>query len=244
MASYRQYTYHTGSVTEVVKTYGYRTNKKVQRQPNYKKTNEAQEKINKIRSRNHFRRIVNLNFNHKAMHVVLRFAPEFRNLTKQEVREHTRKFFRKLKEKVEKAGRKLKYVYTSEYGSKSIHHHVIIKGAKRKEIIDLWSWGRPNFVQLDKSGQYKQLSDYLLKQTSKTFNDPKRQIYKTRWCSSANIRIPVPIIEVVSASSWREYPKVPKGYILDHLEAGVYDETGYPYQFYSLTKIEPLSNPL
>lgn len=244
MARYREYTYHTGSVTEVIKTFGYRTNKKVSRQPNHNKTKEAQEKINEKRSKNHFRRIVNLNFNHKAMHVVLRFAPEFCNLTKKEVREFIRKFFRKLKETVEKAARKLKYVYTIEYGRKSIHLHVIIKGAKFKEITKLWTWGRPNAVQLDKSGQYKQLSDYLLKQSSQTFNDPARQIYKTRWCSSANIRIPVPIIKIVNASSWREYPKVPKGYTLDQLESGVYEETGYPYQFYSLKKIEPLSNPL
>lgn len=242
MARYRKYTYHTGAVTEVIKTFGYRTNKKVQRQPNQNRTKENQAKINENRSKNHFRRIVNLNFNNKAMHVVLRFAPKYRDLSREQIREYTKKFFRKLKETAEKAGRKIKYVYTTERGARSVHHHVIIKGAKFREITALWTWGRPNATMLDSSGQYKQLSDYLLKRTSKTFNDPERQIYKTRWCGSTNLRMPVAIIEVVSASSWREYPVVPKGYILDHLESGVYEDTGYPYQFYSLAKIKPLTS--
>ena len=50
--------------------------------------------------------------------------------------------------------------------------------------------------------------------------------------------MPVAIIETVNAMSWREDPPVPKGYLLEVVRANVSVETGYPYQFYSLRKIE------
>ena len=161
--AYRKYTYHTGSVIEVVKTYGHRSNKKIKRQKNFRKTKDVQEKINEKRSKDHFRRLVNTNFGAKAMHVVLGFALEHRPVTRQQVRERTRKFFRKLKEVVEKSGKTLKYVFTTEYSNRSMHHHIIIKGATLEQIAELWPWGRPRATQLDRSGQYRKLSDYLLK---------------------------------------------------------------------------------
>lgn len=238
MAGYRKYTYKCGAVIEVVKTYGHRSNKKVQRQPNNKKTKEVQEKINAKRSRDHFRRIVNANFNHKSMHLVLGFAPEYRPVSIEQVRELTRKCFRNLKNEVERSGKKLKYVYTTEYSQKSIHHHVIIKGATLEQIAKHWPWGRPRATQLDKSGQYKKLSSYLLKSSEKTFKDPSLQIYKKRWCSSGNLYIPVPIVEVIGANSWREDPPVPRGYLLEFVKSDVSIDTGYPYQIYSLRKTE------
>lgn len=236
--AYRKYTYHTGKVIEVIKTYGHRTNKKVKRQKNIKKTKEVQALINEKRSRDHFRRIVNTNFGPKAMHLVLGFSEEYRPLTRQKVRDITRKFFRKLKETVEKTGKTLKFVFTTEYGKRSIHHHVIIKNATLEQIGELWPYGRPRATQLDKSGQYRKLSDYLLKETKDTFKDPNRQIYKKRWCASGNLRMPVAVVETVGAMSWREDPPVPRGYYLEIVRADVSAESGYPYQFYSLRKLD------
>lgn len=235
---YVKETYITGAVIETIKKFTYTCkNKKMNRQPKENPTSEIQKKFNEKQAIKKLRRLINNNFKYGDAHVVLSYASEHKPATPQQAKENLEKFIRKLRTVYKQQAKILKYVATTEYGKNSLHHHLIINAVELNTITRLWQYGRPNITPLDRSGQYEKLANYLVKQTSKTFNDPERQVHKKRWCASSSLIVPQPIIEIISASSWTKYPKTPKGYKLEKCYADVHDITGYPFQFYSMVKI-------
>ncbi|MCC5467655.1 rolling circle replication-associated protein [Pelosinus baikalensis] len=236
---YIKETYITGAVTEVTKkfTFTYK-GKATKRSPKTKETPESQKKQNEGIAIKKLRRLINANFGYGDYHLVLDYKPECRPKTPQEAKENLEKFLRKMRAAYKKLGKVFKYVATTEFGERAWHHHLVINCVDIKIISDIWENGRPKLFPLDKTGQYKQLASYIIKQTRKTFNDPKRQVHKKRWCPSSNLIKPEPIIEIVKASSWREDPKPQKGYMISEQYSGTNDITGYQYQFYSMVKID------
>lgn len=241
--AYIKKTYETGNVIEIYKVHNVRFQSKkkkpMPRAPKEKETPEAQKRINEKHAMAKLRRIINKNFKYGDAHVVLGYLPGNRPNDKTEAKTNVEKFLRKLRGLYKKSGAELKYICVSEYGQKTIHHHLVISEANKNIdlIIEAWTHGRPQLFPLDKSGQYENLANYLVKETSATFNDPERKIHAKRWCASANLERPVAEVEKVRADSWREYPKPLEGYYIDKVFTGFNPITGYPYQFCSMVKI-------
>ena len=65
-----------------------------------------------------------------------------------------------------------------------------------RDLYALWTHGRPKVNPLDDTGNYRELAEYLIKETSKTFAEAAGP-YKKRWNQSKNLRKPKIKIEVV-----------------------------------------------
>lgn len=236
--AYIKKTYRTGKVIEVEKKHTVRCQSKkrkaVPRAPKENETSDAQKKVNENNAIKKLRRLVNNNFGYGDAHVVLNYLPGNRPKTKEDVRAAVENFLKALRKIYKKMGKVLKYILTTEYGERSIHHHMIINEADLKVISEAWVHGRPHITMLDDSGQYKKLASYLIKQTSKTFNDPEKRIYSKRWNASTNLIAPVPIVENSRADSWMETPKPLKGYYIEDVITDINPITGYPYQYYTM----------
>lgn len=225
------------SVAQLKKKGGSRTNKNIT-------TEEQKEKFAKINERNALKKLrllINANFGENDIHLTLTYAKEKRPKSQEEAKKNLEKFTRKLRGLYKENGLELKYICVTEYENKAIHHHLVINSIDTRKIVKLWEYGRPGIKYLDNSGDYKQLAEYLVKETKKTFRD-KNAVSKQRWSSSKNLIKPVIKKRVVKRSSWLKEPKSKKGYyiIKDSLVNGVHDWNGYeqPFQFYRMLKLE------
>ena len=96
---------------------------------------------------------------------------------------------------------------------------------------------------LDESGQYRDLANYLIKQTSKS-----KELQGKRWNSSRNLVIPEPEKTVISEAEWfRSVPTIPKEYKDYYIEKnsvwkGISDETGLGYFKYTLIRKNGVNN--
>lgn len=234
--AYIKRTWVTGSVIEVEKYFTFKyKNKKVNRMPKVNHTPEAMQKVNERNAIKKLRRLINANFGYNDKHLILTYAPQNRPASPEAAKKDLEKLTRNLRKLYKKHGLELKYISVGEYGKKSAHFHMVInKGISVDDIAEIWPHGRIRANPLDKSGDYSQLAEYLVKQTRKTFNDPERAIFKKRWNSSSNLIKPEPIVELVKSESWRETPTAPEGYyvITDSIYTDVSDITGYPFQYY------------
>jgi len=234
---YLQYTFVTGRVVEIEKKHSVKYQSVLRtRQPKKQETIESQKIINENNAIKNLRRIINTNFGYRDFHLVLTYRPENRPIGREEAINEVKNFLRRLRNIYRKAGIALKYILTSEYGEKSIHHHLVVPNINPAMIQRVWTNGRINVQPLDNTGQYEQLASYLIKQTRKTFLDPNRSLHKKRWCGSSNLIHPEPIIEIVKADSWREDPVAWEGYKITRCKSGVDDFTGYPYQSYIMVQ--------
>ena len=214
--------------------------KKVTKSANINPTPENMKKVNERNAAKKLRWQINTNFRSGDYHLILTYRPEERALNPEEARKDLKRFLEKLRSHYKKMGLALKYVAVAEYGKVSMHFHLVVNGGILPEEINrIWGHGRVGLRVLDDSGDYIKLAAYLIKQTSKTYNDPEKAVFRKRWCSSRNLKKPEIKPEIVKADSWRETPKVPQGYMLiaDSVEYGVSEITGYPYQYYRAIKI-------
>lgn len=238
---YIKKTFICGKVIEVEKVYSSKyKSKKVVRSPKMARTAEVVRVINERNAEKKLRRIVNANFSHTSLHMVLTYRPECRPASAEEARKDLANFWKALKRACKKAGTELKYVAVGEHSKRGvIHFHCVIDcGLALGEIQDCWKKGVARATPLRRDGDYSKLASYLLKESKETFNDPERSIHKKRWCASKNLIKPVPHIQIVKADSWREAPTAPKGYYVlkDSVNSGI-SEWGYPYQNYRCLKI-------
>ena len=88
-----------------------------------------------------------------------------------------------------KQGLEFKWVAVTEYENKAIHHHLVVNGIDSRILTRLWSYGRMHIASLDDTGDYIQLAEYLVKETSKTFRNPNAT-QKKRWRCSRNLKRP------------------------------------------------------
>lgn len=237
---------YSGAVLEVEKTCSSkRKGKNTKRGPKMEKTPENMQKVNERNAAKRLTRIINANFGAGDLHMVWTYAPENRSENPTEAGKDLQKALRKLKAGYKKAGAELKYVAVTEYGQRSMHHHLVINsGLDVAAIQKIWGLGKIHVTLLDDSGDYQRLARYLIKQTNKTFNDPERCVWGKRWCASRNLVRPIEKKRVVKADSWRERPVAPTGYYLitDSISVGVSDVTGWPYQYYKCVKITGSDN--
>lgn len=187
-------------------------------------------------------RKINANFKTDDLHTVLTYRKEER-LSPEESKKELSRFLRNMKYQYEKVGKEFKYIVTTEYRNTAIHHHLIINNEHEVKTMSLvrkyWKRGRPKFVPLDDKGDYKKLAEYFVKETEETFRD-KDSPHRTRYSCSRNLITPQPDTEIISAKTFSKEPKPYKGYYIDKnsIREGINQVTGYPYQYYTMIKIE------
>lgn len=230
--------YRAGNTIEIQKTYSARYGKKIARGPNIKPTTKAVQKNNEKLAEMKLRLLLNENFRAGDLHITLTYREPHDT---EQAKTQLEKFLRAMRRKYKSQGLELKYVAVTEYLNKRIHHHVIVNSFDPRIIQEIWKCGIVRPVCLyDKD--FAGLAAYLIKETKKTFRDPKAPSHK-RWNQSKNLKIPKPIIRIVKAKEWRKSPKARKGYILQ-TDSIINDVNlfGIPYQFYRMIAVEQRRN--
>ncbi len=230
---------YSGKVKEVRKYYSSRHGKKgSSRSSNINPTPEDVKKVNLRAAITKLRRLINTNFGFKDIHLVLTYRKDARP-SPEEARKDLEKFLRKLRSYFKKQGKQLKYIAVTEYKKKAIHHHLVITSMDTRDLVDLWTMGKPRPTYLDDSGQYGLLAEYLIKETQSTF-DSEDAIVGKRWCASKNLEKPFIEKNIVESNTWRKEPKPTQGYYIEKgsIVSGIHEITGYEFQFYSMIKID------
>lgn len=231
---------------EIEKHYDYRCGAPgMPREKRGRKTPEQMARQNLWRKQRYLRRLIELNFRAGDWHVTLTCKKEERP-SKEEAPAVIRKFWAKLREAYRRRGWVLKVIITCETGERgAVHWHMIIndvhddKDSTAKLIRQLWTRGRTYFSPLDDSGDYKTLAEYIIKETAGRI-EKEGTVEKLSYMRSRNLTEPEIHREKVEAKSWRKEPKVPKGWELvkGSLINGINKFTGFPYQYYTLRKLE------
>lgn len=236
---YIKKTWVAGKTVDVEKHYSGRYGKKTKRGAKRAPTTEEQKAINYKRAVEHLRRILNANFAGGDWHMVLTYGKEYAPPTPQEARRDRERFLRAYREWCQKEGMPVRYVAVTEYKAKRIHHHLVLKAIPHRVLTELWTYGRPHITPLDNSGDYRELAEYLIKETERTFRE-EGAAQRKRWTQSKGLIIPQPKVEIIKAETWRDDPKPPKNHILmrDTLQLGVDPFTGQPWQRYTLLRTD------
>ena len=229
-----------GKTKEIEKSYSSRYGKRgIGRSKNMNPTPLDVKRVNQRNAETRLRRLINCNFEKNDIHLVLTYKKEDRP-NPEAAKKILANFIRRIKRRYEKEGIEFKYIHVTEYGKKSgaIHHHILLPGIDMRIIQDTWEYGKARPTYLDDKGDYGQLANYLIKQTSKAFmqDDAKGR----RYHPSRGLKKPRTFVKIVHSNTYREDPKPEKGYYieLDSIKNGVHEVTGSPYQFYRMIKIE------
>lgn len=233
-----------GKTIEVIKSYSKRIGDHRPRARKEKPTAEEIKKINQRNAEAKLRRLINANFGYGDYHLVLTYKKDLRP-DPEEAKKRIAKFLKILRREYKKRGEELKYIITTEYKNKAIHHHLIVNGIEanvNKIVRDCWEWGSPHFTPLDDTGQYKGLAAYFIKETSKTYKENDGGA-KQRYSRSRNLVKPVAKVTIIKkAEKWLDDPKAKKGYYID--KETVYNTinpfTGKPMQYYTMIKLPDL----
>lgn len=203
---------------------------------------EQIEKINELNAEAKLARKINANFTEGDFHLILTYKKELRPLPHQ-AKKNICEFMRNMRREYKKFGAEFKYIQVTEYETTAIHHHLVINDVEgqriEKLVRSLWKFGGPKFVPLDHSGQYRELAEYLIKETART-HKKKDGGQMQRYSCSRNLINPKPKTKIIKrATSWQADPKPIKGYYIDQntLHNGVNPFTGREYQRYTMIKI-------
>lgn len=217
----------------------------IQGERRHSRQKPTEESVAKANERNAERKLYRLlvgNFDESDWFLTLTYKRELRP-DPEGSRKLLRKFMAKMRKAYQAAGQDLKYIITTEWNGKAIHHHIVINDIPgfNKLVSKYWIHGGMNMRPLYQDHDYIGLAEYMIKETRETFRD-KENPYRQRYTCSRNLKKPVEKVEIIRSGSWRETPAVPdalrkEGYILDidSVVTGV-DVFGYPYQQYSFVK--------
>lgn len=230
-----------GATIEVTKSYTKRVGPKTKGDKE-KITPEQMQKINELNAERKLRIKINANFGPDDLFTTLTYQKNLRP-TPEQAKKNIKKFIDALRGEFKKLGIPLKYINVTEYKNAAIHHHVLINHIEGQDVAkmvrELWEFGRPDFKFLDKTGQYKDLAHYIIKETSKTYKENDGG-HKQRYSCSRNLVMPEPKTEIVKATKWLADPKPTKGYYIDQdtIYNGVDPFTGREYQHYTMVKLD------
>ena len=229
-----------GLTEEITKSYVKRIGAKIKNNKE-KATPEEMKRNNEINAQRTLRIKINANFGEDDIFTTLTYRKNERP-TPEGAKKVIKKFLTDLRKEYKKLGASLKYINTTEYKNKAIHHHLLINHIPdtdtAKLIRTLWKFGRPDFKYLDNTGQYKDLAAYLIKETSKTYKEHDGG-HKQRYSCSRNLIKPLPKIKTIKAARWSPDPRPPKGYYIDKdtIYNGIDFFTGREYQRYTIIKL-------
>lgn len=248
---YIKKTWVAGRTIEVKKTTSARYGRKIPRSENIRSTSEAQEEVNRRNAVAELRRILNANFGPGDWHAIFTY-PTTIPPAKEQAERDLDKFLRWLRVLYPEHAAVLKYVAVTEYEHKRIHHHIVLPNLSggMKPVKALWKRllaetyytkeererGEPLHLrfpwsELDDSGQYGELAEYLIKETQKTRKQADGRI-RRRYRASRNLVRPKPVVEIIDAKTWRKEPSKRKGYYIDKRGSfeGISEENGLPMQ--------------
>ncbi len=134
------------------------------------------------------------------------------------------KLLHKLARKLKAKGTRLEYMRLTERGELGgVHHHLIIKNNFDIGLLNgLWDKGKIEIDRVYSENPIK-LAEYFAK--------GRKAGSEKKYSQSRKLIIPVPKVEVMTASKWRKEVKPPKGYeIYGEPFNGYHDTIGYEYQ--------------
>lgn len=223
--AYMKKTVVAGKTMEVEKYLLYQRPKR-QRGEKLSPTPEKMAKVNERNARKKLRHLINANFGEGDLHLVLTYRGEAP--TPEEAAEHQKRFRRQMRKLYADSGKELKYIMATEYRSTRIHHHMVVSKMDVSEIRKLWRHGFLRLSVLDDTGDYHQLADYLIKETSRTFRESPT---KKRWSCSRNLVRPQEKKTTVRRSRFRDPPSEKVGgFRLIHWEQWADEWTGELHQ--------------
>lgn len=202
-----------------------------------KETPEDVKKVNQRQAENKLRWKINSNFGEGDIYLTLTYRRENRK-SPTEAKRELNLFIRRMRRLYKSKGEELRYIAVTEDHRTATHHHLVINGAvDAKEISRLWTWGFPDVKYLDDTGDYSKLAAYLIKETSETYKTAK-SANRLRYTCSRNLKEPIIDREIVEYKTWRDDPRVIKGYyIAGEPERGIHELTGYPYMHYMMIRV-------
>lgn len=214
----------------------------MKRGPKRKRTPEDIERQNKTNREKKVQRLILANFHEGDWHLVLKYKKELRPESLAEAKKQVQKFLADMRKAYKKAGYQFKYIYVTERGKQgACHHHLIIEDIAepdlntKKMVLKFWEYGSKAFIPLYEDGEFENLAEYIVKKETK--EDAEGCTYSR----SRNLIVPEPQREVIHRKRWMREPKPEKGWYIvpDSLVNGENPVTGYPYQHYTMRKIDP-----
>lgn len=208
-------------------------------------TSAAVKKINEEHSVDECEGTLIMNFAPHDWHIALTYSDEnYVGVDEERAMKDKRNFICKLKRRCEKLGIELKYLTMSEQGVKSDkwHHHFVLPQAISIPLLyECWTFGQIRILNtLYANGDFRGLAKYYVDKTKGGQKEDDRQKGKRRYSFSKNCVKPVITYETNLADSWRKTPRAPKGWMIK--KGSLYNSVdgwgGYPYQKYTLIKIE------
>lgn len=218
---------------------GVRRRKKEKPTPEQVKKNNEKQAVKKL-----FRLMVN-NFTADDHHVVLNYASETRP-DAEGAKKAISKFLRKMRTWYKKQGLEFKWIMTTEYKSKNIHHHIVLNGADgvSRAIQKIWrsvGGGGCHFTPLYEDQDFEGLAEYFVKETNKTFSEEGNP-FRQRAQHSRNLKKPVEKKRILKSAEWAKDPSIParlmeEGYTLDkNSVTNGFDFFGFEFQEYILIR--------
>ena len=204
------------------------------------RTPEAVERENRKRRRNTLQLLILANFQRGDIWITLPYEKDKRPESVAEAKERFRAFIRKLRAVYRKQGQEIRWIATTERGSRGgCHHHMIINNlpGMTETISRLWPYAKKTISEhLYEEGEFAQLAEYVVKAETKEDGSG------TNYSRSRNLIVPEAKTEIVSAKTFYDEPKPVKGYELmkNSIENGTNPFTGYPYQRYIMKRIRPV----
>lgn len=202
------------------------------------KTNEAVQKNNDRLAVKMLARLLNMNFFPGDFHTTLTYAVE---LSPEEAKHQLSLFISRMRNEYKKCDKEFYYVAVTEYKNKRIHHHIVMNYIDSAIIDKQWKLGHIWLSTLDRSRNYTELAEYLVKETQQTFREPENST-KRRWTASRNLKRPIVKREYVSVSQLFTEPKAFKGYQLDKDSVRKFENpvTGLEHKEYQMIATDPV----
>lgn len=202
------------------------------------KTNEAVQKYNDRLSVKTLARLLNMNFFPGDFHTTLTYAEI---MSVEEAKHQLSLFIDRMRREYAKQGKEFYYVAVTEYKNKRIHHHIVMNYIDGSIIDKQWKLGHIWLSTLDRSRNYTELAEYLVKETQQTFRDPENST-KRRWTASRNLKRPIVKREYVSIAQLFDEPKAFNGYQLDKDSVRKFENpiTGLEHKEYQMVATEPV----
>lgn len=239
---YIRKTYDMGWVKQVHKYYpGNYGAPGVPRAKKVKRTPEDIARQNEINRENRLQRLILANFHEGDWHLILKYKPELRPESFMEAKRQVQRFLSQMREAYKKKGQPFKYIYVTERGKRgACHHHLIIEDIAdqnlntKKLVLKYWQYGSKAFIPLYEDGEFEDLASYIVKKETKEENTG------CGYSRSRNLIVPEAKKEVIRSRRWKPEPSPEKGYYIipESLINGTNRVTGYPYQKYSMRRIE------
>lgn len=182
------------------------------RKPRKEKQNITPEAVRKNNDRLAVRNLtllMNANFDSGCAHVTLTYEEA---ATPEQAKKDRRNFIARLRTRFRKEGKELKYIVTTEWLNKRIHHHMVVNTLDIEMISDCWGKGFVRSTRLSATGNYKKLAEYFIKEMKKS----AAAGIKRRYAASRNLFRPViKRQEATLRELMDEDPKPIDGYYID-----------------------------